>query len=1450
MAASNVDARILQIQVDYKTAIDQIAKYRSEIDQLRDKQKQLRKDRKDGTIGEQEYQKQMEATRQAITTNNNAIGVLSRQMRAQINQQKEQEGSLKQLRAALSEATAKYDAMSKAERESASGKQLRDHINAITTELKSAEEGTQRFYRNVGNYKSAVDGLKQVENQAKSLGKALLGVFGLVSFGKFMSDVKEVGQAYNDQMAKVRAVTNATDEDFAMMCDEVRRLGSSTRYTASEAGEAMENLTRNGMSCAQATGALESVLHLAQANVIDLGEAADIVTGQLNSFHMSVEQAGHINDVLSWTCANSATNITQLSGALRNTSPIAYTLGISIEELNAAMGALADNNIKGEDAGTKMKQVFVGLSSQAKKAQAVFEKYNLTISETSLREEGLSAALHQLKDSGIMESGHAVDELGKIFGRQAAPSAMALINSLDKLDEKFAIMGRGGMVEAMKNQTEEATEALAKYGIAVDGSNFKLEDLRGVMTKLKDGGIMESKTAMQELNTIFGKDFGQSAMSMLQVLDSMDDGLNDLEGTADRMFEQSFSDTTIAIDSLRSAWEGFMISVYDTGNGEAIPILEDLTTGLQWASQNIESFMQTVMNIIMAFSLAKLITHVKTSGNTMKNSMIANAEAATAKVNALAEQELKQRENVETLKAAKAKASGTERQLIDNKLIIQKQQLAETEKQIESAKNAEITAMQKAAALSTATGWKGAMLSAQMAVQGFVTASKGILKSFALTGILMVAIELIQKLWGYIGEGNGMFSGLGKSISSFCKSALQGLISGIQAVVNWFIETYNNSMYVRLQVKALGVIFSAVWSILKAGIRGIGNGFKLLGGIISGVATALQGLLTLSWEKCTAGIKQLGTAVTDFFKNQWDNVKQTGEEIKDDVLDAYDSLNEKLEPVTIEVNTKTSPTADTSTVTTNTNTETEDPTVTDTGSGGKGKSKKEQDLEAKQRNAELEAAQKLEQELLKIMKDSSEKRRMEVESRYSSEIKKLEIKLKTDKTLTEKARKDINATIVALETQKEEALKKLEFEELKRVVEDQTKLNESKLKLIQKGSEEELALKLANLDLSHQLALQEAQTALEDEKTKQEEMMKIRQKYLDEGNADEVARMDIALAAQTEAIERKNETITLINQQYERDQQTTREENYAAQQEQMRQQVQNQIQEMEMAEEERLLHRNAYRELDQAEFEAQQERQLESIGGFQAEKLRMEEEEAQRQYEALVSRGQLATQTEEQYNAELDTAKQNWLTQQKNINDAYVKNEEAKYNAVKSVTGGLTSLLDTLGKSNEAFAKMSKVVTLAQIAIDTGKALSAGIASASSMPFPANIAAIATTVGTILANIATAISTVKSAKFAEGGKVYGPGSGTSDSIPAYLSNGEFVMTAKATRMFEPLLMAMNGIGNGVPMQVASSYERVSDNEALSESFESAAREIKPVVSVVEITDVQNRVNTIENLDTF
>lgn len=167
-------------------------------------------------------------------------------------------------------------------------------------------------------------------------------------------------------------------------------------------------------------------------------------------------------------------------------------------------------------------------------------------------------------------------------------------------------------------------------------------------------------------------------------------------------------------------------------------------------------------------------------------------------------------------------------------------------------------------------------------------------------------------------------------------------------------------------------------------------------------------------------------------------------------------------------------------------------------------------------------------------------------------------------------------------------------------------------------------------------------------------------------------------------------------------------------------------------------------------------------------------------------------------------------------------------------------------------ASFSKAFTVFEIAMDTGRAIAKGIAAAQAVPFPGNIPAIATTLGAIMANVMKAKKTIsgekepKALKFATGGLVAGDGSGTSDSIPAMLSNGESVLTARATSMFSPMLSAFNQLGGGVPISTSYVSAQVMGEEMLGRAFAKAVQQMpSPVVSVEEINNTSNRVKVLE-----
>lgn len=254
--------------------------------------------------------------------------------------------------------------------------------------------------------------------------------------------------------------------------------------------------------------------------------------------------------------------------------------------------------------------------------------------------------------------------------------------------------------------------------------------------------------------------------------------------------------------------------------------------------------------------------------------------------------------------------------------------------------------------------------------------------------------------------------------------------------------------------------------------------------------------------------------------------------------------------------------------------------------------------------------------------------------------------------------------------------------------------------------------------------------------------------------------------------------------------------------------------------------------------------QLQQSGASELEIL---QEQAAQKFEFLSGIQQQEGESEQEFLNRKLQANQEYLDAKKAIADKEVEIEQTKFEAISSITSGLSSAFEALGESNKSFAILGKAIALAEIAVNTGKAIAAGVAQAQSVPFPANIAAIATTVGTILTNIATAINTVKSAKFATGGLVTGPGTGTSDSVSAQLSNGESVMTARATSMFAPILSSFNQMGGGVPINVAQSSNQSIGEDMLARAVaKGMLMAPAPQVSVEEFTSVANKVKFLES----
>ena len=297
-------------------------------------------------------------------------------------------------------------------------------------------------------------GLTGIKNTLVSLPGLVTAAFGGFAIGQFFSSATQSAASFEQQMATVAAVTKASAEDLNALKAAAEDAGATTKFTATQAAEGLENLARAGLNAQQSIKALPSVLSLATAENLDLAESASFITESLAQFGLDIDQAGRVIDVLVKTSQSANTNVREVGNALSYAALLAKDAGISLEETSALIGKLADNGIKGERAGTALRAILSQLADPASKARKELAELGDTSGD-------LSTALDTIRDAG--DQGR--DAL-LAFGTEAAPALRALVNTgKPALDQ---------LTESLENAAGTSSQAAATMGATLTGATTRL----------------------------------------------------------------------------------------------------------------------------------------------------------------------------------------------------------------------------------------------------------------------------------------------------------------------------------------------------------------------------------------------------------------------------------------------------------------------------------------------------------------------------------------------------------------------------------------------------------------------------------------------------------------------------------------------------------------------------------------------------------------------------------------------------------------------------------------------------------------------------------------------------------------------------------------------------------------------------------------------------------------
>ena len=195
--------------------------------------------------------------------------------------------------------------------------------------------------------------------------------------------VVEVGSSFEAGMSEVEAISGATGSELEALENKAKSLGSSTKFSATEAASAMTNMSLAGWSVNQTLSGIDGVLQLAAASNMDLAEASQVVTDNISTFNLEASQSTHIADMMAYAQANSSTTAAELGEAYKNCGANMNAAGQDIETTTSFLEALANNGLRSSEAGTSLAAIMRDLTSKMKDGKIAIGDTSVTVMDSN-----------------------------------------------------------------------------------------------------------------------------------------------------------------------------------------------------------------------------------------------------------------------------------------------------------------------------------------------------------------------------------------------------------------------------------------------------------------------------------------------------------------------------------------------------------------------------------------------------------------------------------------------------------------------------------------------------------------------------------------------------------------------------------------------------------------------------------------------------------------------------------------------------------------------------------------------------------------------------------------------------------------------------------------------------------------------------------------------------------
>lgn len=308
----------------------------------------------------------------------------------------------------------------------------------------------------------------------------------------------QVGMDFDASMSNVYGLMsslNLSQAQMGALRDTAREMGATTKFSASEAADAMGYMALAGWDDAQVIAGIPGVLNLAAAANMDLAKASDIVTDTMTPFGMAAERAGEAADVFAYAQANSNTTVEALGEAMKYAAPTADAFGMTLQDTAAAMGVLANAGIKGSQGGTTLNAMLRDMKNNAKNGAIAIGKTKVALTNADGSYRSYAAIIRDIdKATSSMTASQRDAALGAIFGDESLKGILATLkqgpDALDAMTEgMYACGGAAEDMAATMGDNLKGDLAILESGaqdMAIALSDWLMPAARGVVQGIAD----------------------------------------------------------------------------------------------------------------------------------------------------------------------------------------------------------------------------------------------------------------------------------------------------------------------------------------------------------------------------------------------------------------------------------------------------------------------------------------------------------------------------------------------------------------------------------------------------------------------------------------------------------------------------------------------------------------------------------------------------------------------------------------------------------------------------------------------------------------------------------------------------------------------------------------------------------------------------------------------------